>query len=56
MLTLSPMGRYSTNEALSHPWLDDVQGGEERGWGSRSDSLHTVHEMMRRFYAEQKCA
>ena len=56
MLRLAPMERYSTRETLQHPWLNDAVGecGEEGGGGEVPESLHTVHEMMRRFNAEQK--
>jgi len=53
LLRLEPMERYSTREALQHPWLDPdaVDEGDD---AAPIESLNTVHEMMRRFNAERR--
>ena len=53
LLKLVPMERYSTREALQHPWLDP-DGVSEGSDAAPVKSLNTVHEMMRRFNAERR--
>lgn len=50
LLKLEPMERYSTREALQHPWLSN-ESSEDLPLLLR---LNTVHEMMRQFNAERR--
>ena len=60
LLKLEPMERYSTRETLQHPWLcdDDHSRHGEAGptdlTDVNTDTLGTVHEMMRSFIAAQR--
>ena len=65
LLKAAPMERYTTRETLQHPWLVGEDEGDEgdgsfssrqstRVSGRMSESLDTVHEMMRRFNAERR--
>ena len=60
LLKLEPMERYSTRETLQHPWLAEHHDGAHGDDGPTDltdvdpDSLGTVHEMMRRFIAEER--
>ena len=49
LLKTNPMQRYSSREALQHPWLT----GDD-GLATTHNSLVTVHEMMRSFNAERR--
>lgn len=55
LLKLEPMERYSTREALQHPWLCEAGSVTPPDIGEvQLDQLDTVHEMLRKFNAERR--
>lgn len=52
LLKIGPIGRYSTREAVNHPWFSDETSAD--GGSAPIDSLNTVHEMVRKFNAERR--